>query len=201
MTDSLRPHERWWEDHADTAGMFRQWLDESDPWSRREVVQIVEGLKARSVLEVGPGLFHDWQTYWKAHPWLSYQAVELTPKLVAYGHGAGATVHRGSIVDLPLADGAVDVAYTRHVLEHLAPHEIDRAVAELTRVSRKAAVIVLFHSGADIAEHQLVEDTTAAPGTYCHRLSRPHLARMAEAQGLRCAWSHGGRDWVLTLTW
>lgn len=199
MTDALRPHERWWEDHADTAGMFRRWLDDSDPWSRREVVQIVEGLKARSVLEVGPGLFHDWETYWKAHPWLSYQAVELTPKLVAYGHGAGATVHRGSIVDLPLADGAVDVAYTRHVLEHLDPAEIDTALSELVRVARKAAVVVLFRT-TDGANHEPMQDTTAAPGTWCNAISPDALSVWALECGLTPRWTTGGRDWVVTLT-
>lgn len=203
MTDyqpNLRDHERWWEDHADPDGLFRTWLEESDPTSRAAVVQMVHQMGARSVLEAGPGLFHDYQTYWLADPLVSYRAVELTPKLVQYGRDLFAEVVQGSILDIPLEDDTVDVAYTRHVLEHLAPHEWARALRELVRVSRMAAIVVFFRTKAE-GDHEWVRDTTAAPGTFCNCLSRAEITAFVETIGLKAAWSCQHTDWVLAITW
>lgn len=200
MTDALRPHERWWEDHADTGGTFRQWLDESDPWSRREVIRIAETLEAQSVLEVGPGLFHDFETCWRSHPWMHYTALEMTPKLVDHGRALGAKVAYGNITAIPYPHGAFDVAYCRHVLEHLDPDEIDHALTELVRVAYRAAVVVLFRT-TDAADHEPIQDTTAAPGTWCNAISPDALSVWAVEHGLTPRWTTAGRDWVLTLTW
>jgi len=201
MTDALRPHERWWQDHAAVHdGTFRGWLDDSDPWSRAEVVKIVETLGARTVLEVGPGLFHDFQTYWRSHPWIKYAAIEMTPKLVDHGRTLGAKVASGSIVALPCCDGQFDVAYCRHVIEHLAPRDIDPALDELVRVARKAAVVVLFRT-TDAIEHEPMQDTTAAPGTWCSAISPDALTAWAVERGLTPRYTTSGRDTVLTLTW
>ena len=200
MTDELRPHERWWQDHAAVHdGTFRGWLEDSDPWSRREVVRIVETLGARTVLEVGPGLFHDWETYWRSHPWIKYSALEMTPKLVDYGLARGVAVGQGSITSIPYPDAARDVVYCRHVLEHLDPAEIDTALSELVRVARKAAVVVLFRT-TDGANHEPMQDTTAAPGTWCNAISPDALSVWALECGLTPLWTTGGRDWVVTLT-
>ena len=199
--EELRPHERWWQDHAAVHdGTFRGWLEDSDPWSRAEVVRIVETLGARSVLECGPGLFHDYETYWRSHPWVKYSALEMTPKLVEYGRARGATVGQGSIVAMPLPIDARDVVYCRHVLEHLDPAEIDAALSEMVRVARKAAVVVLFRT-TDGANHEPMQDTSAAPGTWCNAISCGAIDEWAQQRGIRTAWTTGGRDRVLTMTW
>ena len=196
----MRPHERWWQDHAEPTGTFRQWLDESDPWSRGEVVRIVETLGARTVLECGPGLFHDWDTYWRSHPWIKYSALEMTPKLVEYGRARGATVGQGSIVAMPLPIDARDVVYCRHVLEHLDPADIDTALSEMVRVARKAAVVVLFRT-TDGANHEPMQDTSAAPGTWCNAISWNEIDEWGKQNGVRTLWTTSGRDKVVTLTW
>jgi len=200
VTDELRPHERWWQDHAAVHdGTFRGWLEDSDPWCRREVVRIVETLGARTVLEVGPGLFHDWETYWRSHPWIKYSALEMTPKLVDYGLARGASVGQGNITAIPYPDAARDVVYCRHVLEHLDPADIEDALSEMVRVARKAAVVVLFRT-TDGANHEPIQDTTAAPGTWCNAISPDALSVWALECGLTPLWTTGGRDWVVTLT-
>lgn len=199
--DELRPHERWWQDHADIhAGTFRGWLEGSDPWSRAEVVKIVETLGARSVLECGPGLFHDWDTYWRSHPWVKYTALEMTPKLVDYGRARGAAVAQGSITAIPYEIDAFDVVYCRHVLEHLDPAEIHTALSEMVRVARKAAVVVLFKT-TDGANHEPHADHSAAPGTWCNAVSWNEIDEWGKQNGVRTAWTTNGRDRVLTMTW
>jgi len=53
----------------------------------------------------------------------------------------------GSVLELPLADGSVDVAAAFQVLEHLPFEHLGTAMAELTRVSRKGVVISLPEFG------------------------------------------------------
>ena len=196
----MRPHERWWQDHADPDGTFRQWLDDSDPWSRGEVVRIVETLGARSVLECGPGLFHDWETYWRSHPWIKYSALEMTPKLVDYGRARGAAVAEGNITAMPDFGTRFDVVYCRHVLEHLDPADIEDALCEMVRVARKAAVVVLFRT-TDGANHEPMQDTRAAPGTWCNAISWNEIAEWGKQTGVRTLWTTSGRDRVLMMTW
>lgn len=199
--EELRPHERWWQDHAAVHdGTFRRWLDDSDPWSRAEVVKIVETLGARTVLECGPGLFHDWETYWKSHPWVKYTALEMTPKLVDYGRALGARVAQGNITAIPDFNTRFDVVYCRHVLEHLHPADIEDALSEMVRVARKAAVVVLFRT-TDGANHEPMQDTSAAPGTWCNAISWNQIDEWGKQNGVRTAWTTGGRDRVLTMTW
>ena len=47
------------------------------------------------------------------------------------------SVYHGSILDIPEEDGAYDACITTDVLEHLAPEDVDTAIAELARVARK----------------------------------------------------------------
>lgn len=194
---TLRPHETWWETTADPNGTFKVWLTESDPWSRTEVVRISGDVEADSVLECGPGLFTDYQTHWAYLPEVAYEAVELTPKLAAAGRAIGAVVLDGSICAIPKPDKSVDMAYCRHVLEHLAPEDVPRALAEMVRVGKKAVVVVFFQ----MATHgvQVVRDETVAVGTFCNYYGQRYIEGLLADLGVcRTEWTTGGRDWVLT---
>ena len=195
---TLREHETWWETTADPNGTFKVWLTESDPWSRSEVVRIARDVGARSVLEAGPGLFVDYTTHWAFEREIAYEAVELTLKLAAAGRAMGAVVKDGSIVALPNPDNSVDMAYCRHVLEHLAPEEVGTALAELVRVAEKAAVVVFFQM-AD-AGVRIVRDREVAVGTFCNHYGQRWIEELlGDLPVDRLEWTTGGRDWVLTI--
>jgi hypothetical protein len=203
MTDTTgtarQPHEMWWSHHIQARGItgstFAGWLSQSDPHSRRAVFQQVETLGARSVLEFGPGTFLDYQTYWRAHPWIGYRAVELTPELVAYGQGLGASVVHGSIASVDHY-GQADVAYCRHVLEHLPGYH--NAVETLLAHARRAVVVVFFQLGEG-DQDSIVVDQTLAHGTYCNVYSRQRLEAWLTARGLRYSWARPATDHILTI--
>jgi len=184
MTDTTgtarQPHEMWWSHHIAARGItgstFAGWLSQSDPHSRRAVFQQVETLGAKSVLEFGPGTFLDYQTYWRAHPWIGYRAVELTPELVAYGQA--------------------DVAYCRHVLEHLPGYH--NALETLLAHARRAVVVVFFQLGEG-DQDSIVVDQTLAHGTYCNVYSRSRLEAWLTARGLRYSWARPATDHILTI--
>ena len=194
---TLRPHETWWETTADPNGTFKVWLTESDPWSRAEVVRIAQTIEAGSVLEAGPGLFVDYQSHWAYMREVAYEAVELTPKLAAAGRAAGAVVLDGSICAIPKPDKSVDYAYCRHVLEHLAPEDVPKALAELARVAGKAFSVVFFQMGEE--DVRVVEDRSVAVGTYCNYYGQKYIESLLWDCGVGWTeWTSGGRDWVLT---
>jgi hypothetical protein len=189
----------WWSHHIAARGItgstFAGWLSQSDPHSRRAVFQQVETLGAKSVLEFGPGTFLDYQTYWRAHPWIGYRAVELTPELVAYGQGLGAQVVQGSIASVDHY-GQADVAYCRHVLEHLPGYH--NALETLLAHARRAVVVVFFQLGEG-DQDSIVVDQTLAHGTYCNVYSRERLEAWLTARGLRYIWARPATDHILTI--
>jgi hypothetical protein len=199
-TGSARqPHEMWWSHHIQARGItgstFAGWLSQSDPHSRRALYQQIVTLGAKSVLEFGPGTFLDYQTYWRAHPWIGYRAVELTPELVAYGQGLGAQVVQGSIASVDHY-GKADVAYCRHVLEHLPGYH--NALETLLAHARRAVVVVFFQLGEG-DQDSIVVDQTLAHGTYCNVYSRDRLEAWLAARGLRWSWARPATDHILTI--
>jgi hypothetical protein len=193
------PHEVWWSHHIQAHGItgstFAGWLEQSDPYSRRAVFQQVETLGAKTVLEFGPGTFVDFQTYWRAHPWIGYRAVELTPELVAYGQGLGAQVALGSIASVDHY-GQADVAYCRHVLEHLPGYH--NALETLLAHARRAVIVVFFQLGEG-DQDSVVIDRTLAHGTYCNVYSRERIEAWLTARGLRWSWARPATDHILTI--
>jgi ubiquinone/menaquinone biosynthesis C-methylase UbiE len=67
--------------------------------------------------------------------------LDLSAGMLRRAAGRGLTVVQGSIVDLPFADASFDVVCSFKVLAHV--EHIERAVAELARVTRPGGVMVL----------------------------------------------------------
>lgn len=107
----------------DSVALLRRWTD----------------LHGRLVLDIGggPGWFADaFAAAGSRYAGLEPDAGELT----ARGGVSGIAV-RGSGLDLPVADGCVDVAFSSNVLEHV-PHPV-RMAEEMLRVVRPGGVVFL----------------------------------------------------------
>lgn len=97
-------------------------------------------------LGCGPGFFAERL----ARRWLPtgrVTGVDVDPELLARGRarlaeeGLAVELRAGSAVALPLADGAVDMAYARFLFQHLS--EPERALAEMIRVTRPGGRVVV----------------------------------------------------------
>jgi SAM-dependent methyltransferase len=95
--------------------------------------QIDETLKFEPsvVLEVGPGA--GFVTWFLRHSGIDVKTLDIdetvSPDLV------------GSVTEIPLESGSVDVVLISEVLEHLPFPDVERALAELARVARSGVVI------------------------------------------------------------
>lgn len=103
-------------------------------WQLKEVL----GIGPSSVLEVGVG-DRVFGNFMKSNSAIAYTSVDIAedthPDVV------------GSILKLPFADKAFDVACAFEVLEHLPFEQFDQALSELCRVARTHIVISLPHFG------------------------------------------------------
>ncbi|MEU8761429.1 methyltransferase domain-containing protein [Streptomyces sp. NPDC048659] len=79
--------------------------------------------------------------------------VDLSPAMVALGrerHPA-AEFREGDLLRLPAADGEFDAAVALYSLIHLAPGELEPALAEIRRTLRPGGLLLVsFHVGAEV---------------------------------------------------
>lgn len=70
----------------------------------------------------------------------SVQGIDISPGMLEHARARGLEVREGSATDLPFADAAFDLVYSFKVLAHI--EDIDRALAEMARVTRPGGHIV-----------------------------------------------------------
>lgn len=200
----MQYYERWWHESLPTRrDEFAEWLTMSDPASRAAVAARVDAAHEAtgtpvSVLECGPGIYLDHDLYWHKRPYVRYQAVDVTPQIVADGVARGLDVREGSIEALPLRGNSVDVVYCRHVLEHLPSYR--QALSEMWRVCRREAIAVLWRVNTDGPDDEILFDTVPdVPQTYHNRYSLKAMSAWLDGRGIEHTWVRPGVDWVLIL--
>jgi ubiquinone/menaquinone biosynthesis C-methylase UbiE len=146
-------------------------LEYRDRWRAALAARTADRLR---VLELACGSANDYRAFadFGVAPFLDYEGIDLNPKNIANARRRFPDVafNVGSALDLPHADGAVDVVLASDLLEHLPLEAIDRVVAEASRVAR-SAVILSFFNMAEIPEH---EDRPVA-AYHWNRLSRAKM--------------------------
>ena len=62
----IKPHLQWWEDNLSIPERHKEfsgWLEDSDMSSRTELFNLIELKKINNVLEIGPGIFTDYNIF------------------------------------------------------------------------------------------------------------------------------------------
>lgn len=142
----------WWEVFANQAtGLsdLETWLGGVDHPSRVRVRERIAECGYTSVADIGAGLGLDYIGLQNIDYELRYQGVEPSAAMreaaVAMAARFGldeVPLVAGSIEEIPLADSDVELAYCRHVFEHLP--RIEQALNELIRVARIEVIVVFF---------------------------------------------------------
>jgi len=151
---SLQPHELWWETNApDNHVSFAQWLGGPKAQSRVTMREHVRAKGYKSILDIPAGGCVDFDGLRQDGLNIDYVAMDITPKLIKQAQARGIKAKLGSIEAIPLADKTFDIAYSRHILEHLEYYE--KAIDELIRVAKKEVFITFFikpHAQADVID-------------------------------------------------
>lgn len=146
----LKEHEKWWEvkcKEKDKFDQFAGWIGGEDEFSRMLVRKHMSAKKYQSVLDIPCGLCIDYLPLKKINPALIYVGIDITESFVSRAKGINIPALHGRIQNIPCSDSSFDIAYSRHILEHLDSYE--QAIKELVRVAKKEVLIVFFRKPQD----------------------------------------------------
>ncbi len=147
---AMKPHEQWWENSLGSQvsmTTFSQWLGDINAPSRIAFRKHLKTKEYTSILDIPCGLCIDFYGIKHDNLVIDYYGIDITKKLVERAHAQEINVQQGSIEKIPMQDASIDVAYARHILEHLDYYE--KAVDELVRVAKREAIIVFFITPTD----------------------------------------------------
>jgi SAM-dependent methyltransferase len=127
---------------ADLARMNR--LPGGTDASIRAIERLTGPGNAARILDVGTGA-GDMPIAFARRGWRTV-AADVNPDVLAVARArlariADVEVIDADVLDLPLDDGAVDVAHCSLLIHHLAPHEAVLALREMRRVARRGIVV------------------------------------------------------------
>ena len=138
-------YEAWWDyclENTVSMNKFATWLGDVDALSRCSMRKHIYSKKYESILDVPCGLCIDFFGLEKDNIKIKYFGLDTSQKLTTRAHGLGINVVQGSIENIPYESSKFDVAYSRHILEHLPYYEA--AINELIRVAKKEVLVVFF---------------------------------------------------------
>ena len=137
----------------------------------------------QSVLEVGCGPGRDAEAFVGAG--LDYVGIDLSHVHATYTRDVGAAAVQASLLQLPIATGAVDAAWSMSTYMHVPDHHIVGALDELARVVRPGGLIGLGVWGGVGESRVLDEDLFDPPRFFAlrhHDTMRAHYATVGRIE-------------------
>lgn len=147
----------------------------------------------RQVLEVGCGRGENLEAWW---PEAEAVGVEPNQQARKQALDRGYIVENAEATRLPFGDGEFDLAFTAGVLIHLNPHDLDLALSELHRVSRKYLLAVEYPARYPLA----VEYRGAKEGIWKRNYGHEYMDRFPLDlidNGSGMLWPFDGCAWWL----
>ncbi len=142
----------WWQEKVGVTTSYEALASWHGDINARERIALREEIVQQgytSILDAGCGLCVDYEGIRSSGITICYQGLDITPKFVDHATKRGIPVVLGSIESIPFEGNSFDIAYARHVLEHLEYYEA--GLTELIRVAKKE-VFVNFFSIPDVSE-------------------------------------------------
>jgi ubiquinone/menaquinone biosynthesis C-methylase UbiE len=166
----LKPHEEWWQKNWQEKDHY--WLGGIKMISRVKMRQHVVAKGYKSILDIPCGFCIDYEGLKVDKVPVEYTGMDITPNVVTRGQARGINVKQGSIEAIPMGDSSVDMAYSRHILEHLSYYE--KAIKELIRVAVKEVFVTFFIKPLNQKEDVKTLDLNGSP-VYHNRYDKTKL--------------------------
>jgi histo-blood group ABO system transferase len=193
----IKPHLQWWEANLSLPGKheeFSGWLNDSDVSSRTDLFNIIESKKINNVLEIGPGIFIDYNMFFSKKNDITYKSIDITNKIVKKAKELSIDCKQSSIEDIAYTDSSFDLVYCRHVMEHL-DYYVD-ALEEMIRVSNKYVCVIfwLLSDGDDIIDYNNTLNL------YHNQYSKRKIEELLTNKNLSFEWINSNKDKMLFIT-
>ncbi len=141
----LKEHEQWWEakcKEKEKFELFAGWIGGEDELSRIAMRAHIQKKNYQLLLDIPCGLCVDYAPLKQNNHQMKYHGVDITPTFVERAQALQIPVTHGKIQNIPFPDSSFEVAYSRHILEHLDTYI--EAIKELVRVASKEVIVIFF---------------------------------------------------------
>lgn len=131
----------WWDNNVEK-GVFKRWVKGKNAPTRKMVREHILSKGYTNVLDVGAGMCEDYFAFIEAGGMVHYSAVDITDMFIEQAQHTGIHIYKTDAGNLPFEDNSFDIAYCRHVIEHMPYYE--DALNEMIRVSRSEVIVTFF---------------------------------------------------------
>jgi ubiquinone/menaquinone biosynthesis C-methylase UbiE len=147
----------WWDNNLNNSGKFNEylgWLGNSDAESRIFIRENIKDLEIKSIADFGCGPCVEYIALSEEEYEFEYLGIDSCVHLKEYNESRGIPFVNVPVEKTGLEDSSYDLAYSRHVLEHLPTYK--DALNEMIRVAKKYAVHIFFIKPTD--EEKIIFD-------------------------------------------
>ena len=193
----IKPHLQWWEDNLSIPERHKEfsgWLEDSDMSSRTELFNLIELKKINNVLEIGPGIFTDYNIFFSKKENIQYSSIDITKKIVDSAKKMGINCEQSSVENIIYPDSSFELVYCRHVMEHLDYYTL--ALEEMIRVSNKHICIIfwLLNDNDDIINYN------GNLKLYHNNYSKTKIENLLIEKNLSFEWLNSNNDKLLFIS-
>ena len=193
----IKPHLQWWEDNLSIPERHKEfsgWLEDSDMSSRTELFNLIELKKINNVLEIGPGIFTDYNIFFSKKENIKYSSIDITKKIVDSAKKMGINCEQSSVENIIYPDSSFELVYCRHVMEHLDYYTL--ALEEMIRVSNKHICIIfwLLNDNDDIINYN------GNLKLYHNNYSKTKIENLLIEKNLSFEWLNSNNDKLLFIS-
>lgn len=175
-TLELKEHEKWWQTQCNQPNKFNLfvgWSGDENQQSRVYTRKHILEKNYKSVLDIPCGLCVDFASLKQIDPQIDYLGIDLTALFIDRAILQNIPVKLGRIQEIPCPDSSFDIAYSRHILEHLNIYQ--QAIQELIRVAKKEVLIVFFIKPIANGFDLIIDGLVDRYPIYYNQYSRPKL--------------------------
>ena len=182
----------WWNQNAEAhLEEFKGWVGDASAPSKQYMAEYLKGCERedqglQTLMDAGCGTGTFYDTLRQLRVKIAYTGVDSCQYFLQMNRNKGVSVIDADIRRIPVADGAFDVAFSRHTFEH-QPH-VEGILSELIRVGRREACHIFFIKPLVGAEQKSVINWDPATNLYHNTYTREGIERALEANQKVTTW-------------
>ena len=149
MTERFQ--QTWWDKNVSQKfNEFKSWIGDYNAESKVFVRNYVKNAGYKSLVDLGCGPATEFFGYKNDGYEISYMGVDSSWVLYSHATSQGVPCLHSPVEEISLPDSSFEVAFSRHVLEHLPTFR--ECLGEMIRIGQKEAINVFFIEPSELPE-------------------------------------------------